>query len=152
MKAKSVLLTPTRQKTAPPLKKRGRRLTVRMPASERRAQVLTKAYEFFAEYGLWSWNHRGVQGAVVRATGVPQQTHRTAPERVLSRILWHDSHAPLAETVSVCLACRSGNGTHLYCIHHQDPAWNHGQGNRARSQLEITQRSRAAARNWLAAW
>ncbi len=52
MKAKSDLLTPTRQKTAPPLKEGGRRITVRMPASERRAQVLSKAYEFFAEYGL----------------------------------------------------------------------------------------------------
>ena len=52
MKAKSDLLTPTHQKTVPPLKEKGRRLTVRMPASERRAQVLAKAYEFFAEYGL----------------------------------------------------------------------------------------------------
>ena len=53
MRAKSDHLTTTRQKavsTTPRVKER--RVTVRMPAAERREQILKKAFEFFSEYGL----------------------------------------------------------------------------------------------------
>lgn len=54
MKAKSAALAATRQD--PPARRAKapakRKATVRMPAAERRALILEKAYEFFAEYGL----------------------------------------------------------------------------------------------------
>lgn len=54
MKAKSAVLAAERQE--PPARKAKaparRKATVRMPAAERRARILEKAYEFFAEYGL----------------------------------------------------------------------------------------------------
>jgi AcrR family transcriptional regulator len=53
MRAKSDLLSTTRQKTASkPPKGKERRVTVRMPAAERREQILKKAFDFFSEYGL----------------------------------------------------------------------------------------------------
>lgn len=68
MKAKSDLLTATRQKI--PAAKTGqmRRATVRMPAADRRAQILAKAYEFFAEYGLTAQTR-----ALAEACGVSQR-------------------------------------------------------------------------------
>lgn len=53
MRAKSDHLTSTRQKTVSTAPKdKERRVTVRMPAAERREQILKKAFEFFSEYGL----------------------------------------------------------------------------------------------------
>lgn len=53
MRAKSDHLTSTRQKTVSATPKgKERRVTVRMPAAERREQILKKAFEFFSEYGL----------------------------------------------------------------------------------------------------
>ncbi|MEZ5665016.1 MAG: TetR/AcrR family transcriptional regulator [Burkholderiaceae bacterium] len=55
MKAKSDLLAAKRQEsTAPaePGQAGARRFTSRMPAAERKAQILAKAFEFFSEYGL----------------------------------------------------------------------------------------------------
>jgi AcrR family transcriptional regulator len=67
MRAKSDLLTAVRQKkTAAP--REGRRKTTRMTAAERRAQVLVKAYEFFAEYGLTAQTR-----ALADACGISQR-------------------------------------------------------------------------------
>jgi len=54
MKAKSAaLLAANRQETSAPQPKAAkRRATVRLPAAERRALILEKAFEFFSEYGL----------------------------------------------------------------------------------------------------
>ena len=52
MKAKSAVLASTRQPQARKPVGQKRRVTVRMPAAERRAQILAKAFEFFSEYGL----------------------------------------------------------------------------------------------------
>ena len=54
MKAKSAaLLAASRQETSVPQPKAAkRRPTVRLPAAERRALILEKAFEFFSEYGL----------------------------------------------------------------------------------------------------
>lgn len=52
MKAKSALLAATRQDTPAKSKSAKRRPTVRLPASERKALILEKAFEFFSEYGL----------------------------------------------------------------------------------------------------
>ena len=52
MKAKSALLAASRQDTPAKPKTAKRRPTVRMPAAERRALILEKAFEFFSEYGL----------------------------------------------------------------------------------------------------
>lgn len=69
MKAKSDLLSSARQQAAPAQgKKRPRRVTVRMPTAERRAQVLAKAYEFFSEYGLTAQTR-----ALAEACGVSQR-------------------------------------------------------------------------------
>lgn len=69
MKAKSDLLTATRQKTAAASPKgKVRRATVRMPATERREQILNKAFEFFAEYGLTAQTR-----ALAEACGVSQR-------------------------------------------------------------------------------
>ena len=69
MKAKSDHLSSARQQAAAtPGKKRPRRVTVRMPTAERRAQVLAKAYEFFAEYGLTAQTR-----ALAEACGVSQR-------------------------------------------------------------------------------
>lgn len=69
MKAKSDLLTATRQKTsAVPPKDKVRRVTVRMPATERREQILSKAFDFFAEYGLTAQTR-----ALAEACGVSQR-------------------------------------------------------------------------------
>lgn len=68
MKAKSDLLTATRQKSATAKTGQGRRATVRMPAAERRAQILNKAFEFFAEYGLTAQTR-----ALAEACGVSQR-------------------------------------------------------------------------------
>ena len=69
MKAKSDLLTARRQQpsSASPEKKT-RRTTVRMPAAERREQILNKAFEFFAEYGLTAQTR-----ALADACGVSQR-------------------------------------------------------------------------------
>lgn len=65
MRAKSDLLTGTRpKKTA----SGSRRVTVRMTAAERRAQVLSKAYDFFSEYGLTAQTR-----ALAAACGVSQR-------------------------------------------------------------------------------
>jgi len=72
MKAKSDLLTALRQEAVaqPKAKSRTgqRRATVRMPAADRRAQILTKAFEFFAEYGLTAQTR-----ALADACGVSQR-------------------------------------------------------------------------------
>lgn len=52
MKAKSDLLTVSRQRNPAASKIKTRKVTVRMPATERREQILNKAFEFFSEYGL----------------------------------------------------------------------------------------------------
>lgn len=69
MKAKSDLLTSSRPKSAPAIpKSTERRVTVRMPAAERREQILNKAFEFFAEYGLTAQTR-----ALADACGVSQR-------------------------------------------------------------------------------
>lgn len=69
MKAKSDLLSAARQKQPPtPLEKGGRRVTARMPAAERREQILSKAFEFFSEYGLTAQTR-----ALAEACGVSQR-------------------------------------------------------------------------------
>lgn len=69
MKAKSVHLSSTRQNTGASPAKSGRRSpTTRMPAAERRAQILAKAFEFFAEYGLTAQTR-----ALAEACGVSQR-------------------------------------------------------------------------------
>ena len=69
MKTKSDLLTARRQQPsfASPEKKT-RRTTVRMPAAARREQILNKAFEFFAEYGLTAQTR-----ALADACGVSQR-------------------------------------------------------------------------------
>ncbi|MDF2462376.1 MAG: bacterial regulatory s, tetR family protein [Ramlibacter sp.] len=52
MKAKSDLLAAKRQEAPTRLKQGKRRPTARLPAAERRAQILEKAFEFFSENGL----------------------------------------------------------------------------------------------------
>jgi AcrR family transcriptional regulator len=53
MKAKSAaLLASNRQDSPAQPKAAKRRATTRLPATERRAQILEKAFEFFSEYGL----------------------------------------------------------------------------------------------------
>lgn len=69
MKAKSDLLTASRQKSAAaPQKGKVRRVTVRMPAAERREQILSKAVEFFSEYGLTAQTR-----ALAEACGISQR-------------------------------------------------------------------------------
>lgn len=69
MKAKSDLLTAARQKPADAAPPRvGRRATVRMPATERREQILNKAFDFFSEYGLTAQTR-----ALAEACGVSQR-------------------------------------------------------------------------------
>lgn len=68
MKAKSDLLTANRQKSAAAPKSKVRRTTVRMPAAERREQILNKAFEFFSEYGLTAQTR-----ALAEACGVSQR-------------------------------------------------------------------------------
>jgi AcrR family transcriptional regulator len=70
MKAKSDLLAARqRQAAARPARKDGkRRPTTRLPAAERRAQILEKACEFFAEYGLTAQTR-----ALAEACGVSQR-------------------------------------------------------------------------------
>lgn len=65
MRAKSDLLTGTSPKKPP---RGGRRVTARMSAAERRAQVLSKAYDFFSEYGLTAQTR-----ALANACGVSQR-------------------------------------------------------------------------------
>lgn len=69
MRAKSDLLTATRQKSATSSQPgKVRRATVRMPAAERREQILDKAFGFFAEYGLTAQTR-----ALAEACGVSQR-------------------------------------------------------------------------------
>lgn len=68
MKAKSDLLTSIRQKSDPAKTGKVRRATVRMPAAERREQILKKALEFFSEYGLTAQTR-----ALAEACGVSQR-------------------------------------------------------------------------------
>lgn len=69
MKAKSDLLTSSRPKSSPAVaSSTARRVTVRMPAAERREQILNKAFEFFAEYGLTAQTR-----ALADACGVSQR-------------------------------------------------------------------------------
>lgn len=72
MKAKSDLLIARRQvpeSMPPPKSGTGqRRATTRMPASERRAQIQAKAFEFFSEYGLTAQTR-----ALAEACGVSQR-------------------------------------------------------------------------------
>lgn len=69
MRAKSDHLTTLRQKSASSAPKRkGRRVTVRMPAAERREQILKKAFEFFSEYGLTAQTR-----ALAESCGVSQR-------------------------------------------------------------------------------
>ena len=67
MRAKSTLLTSAGKKKAKTADS-GRRVTVRLTAAERRAQVLSKAYDFFAEYGLTAQTR-----ALAEACGVSQR-------------------------------------------------------------------------------
>ncbi|WP_136413384.1 TetR/AcrR family transcriptional regulator [Herbaspirillum sp. ST 5-3] len=68
MKAKSDLLAESRHKKSVAPKSKGRRPTARMPQAERRVQILTKAYEFFSEYGLTAQTR-----ALADACGVSQR-------------------------------------------------------------------------------
>lgn len=69
MKAKSDTLIVARKSTASvSLRPGGRTPTVRMPAAERRAQILGKAFDFFAEYGLTAQTR-----ALADACGVSQR-------------------------------------------------------------------------------
>jgi len=68
MKAKSDLLVSRRPASADKPADRKRRATTRMPATERRAQILAKAFEFFSEYGL-----RAQTRALADACGVSQR-------------------------------------------------------------------------------
>lgn len=68
MKAKSDLLSASRQNAVVPAGGRARRATVRMPAPERRGQILDKAFEFFSEYGLTAQTR-----ALAEACGVSQR-------------------------------------------------------------------------------
>jgi hypothetical protein len=52
MKARSALLAANRQDAPTPAKSGKRRPTTRLPAAERRALILEKAFGFFSEYGL----------------------------------------------------------------------------------------------------
>jgi AcrR family transcriptional regulator len=52
MKARSALLAAKRQNPAAGRKSPARRPTTRLPAAERRALILEKAFEYFSEYGL----------------------------------------------------------------------------------------------------
>lgn len=68
MKAKSAVLS---SKRSPPADKPAggkRRATARLPASERRAQIQAKAFEFFSEYGLTAQTR-----ALAEACGVSQR-------------------------------------------------------------------------------
>jgi AcrR family transcriptional regulator len=69
MKAKSDVLTATRQKAAASFPKgKARRATVRMPAAARREQILDKAFDFFSEYGLTAQTR-----ALAEACGISQR-------------------------------------------------------------------------------
>jgi AcrR family transcriptional regulator len=68
MKAKSDLLTASRQKSAIAKTGQVRRATVRMPAAQRREQILNKSFEFFSEYGLTAQTR-----ALAEACGVSQR-------------------------------------------------------------------------------
>jgi AcrR family transcriptional regulator len=68
MKAKSDVPAARRQKTPAAPAKKARRPTVRMPQAERRAQILSKAFEYFSENGL-----SGQTRALAEACGVSQR-------------------------------------------------------------------------------
>lgn len=69
MKAKSDLLASHRQAVDVTKKAAGkRRATVRMPAADRKAQILAKAFDFFSEYGLTAQTR-----ALADACGVSQR-------------------------------------------------------------------------------
>ena len=69
MQAKSDLLAVTLQKSAArSVKGKVRQATVRMPAAERREQILSMAFNFFAEYGLTAQTR-----ALAEACGVSQR-------------------------------------------------------------------------------
>lgn len=68
MQAKSDLLATAKKPTAKKAPKKSRRGTGRMPVAERRAQVLSKAYDFFAEYGLTAQTR-----ALADACGISQR-------------------------------------------------------------------------------
>lgn len=68
MKAKSEALAATRQTKAAAPKSKARKPTARLPQAERRAQILSKAVEFFAEYGLTAQTR-----ALAEACGVSQR-------------------------------------------------------------------------------
>jgi AcrR family transcriptional regulator len=68
MKAKSDLLTASRQKSATAKTDPARRITVRMPAAARREQILNKAFDFFSEYGLTAQTR-----ALAEACGISQR-------------------------------------------------------------------------------
>ncbi len=69
MKAKSDLLAGSNGPKARPASPDGkRRSTARLPAAERRAQILEKAFDFFSEYGLTAQTR-----ALAEACGVSQR-------------------------------------------------------------------------------
>lgn len=70
MKAKSDLLATKRQASVQPrpVQASKRRPTSRLPAAERKAQILAKAFEFFSEYGLTAQTR-----ALADACGVSQR-------------------------------------------------------------------------------
>jgi AcrR family transcriptional regulator len=69
MRAKSELVAGSQRRAARAESPKGkRRPTARMPAAERRAQILEKAFEFFAEYGFTAQTR-----ALAEACGVSQR-------------------------------------------------------------------------------
>lgn len=69
MRAKSEQLAGSGRPAAAPARAAGkRRSTARLPAAERRAQILEKAFEFFSEYGLTAQTR-----ALAEACGVSQR-------------------------------------------------------------------------------
>jgi len=68
MKAKSAVLSSKRPPAAAKPAAGKRRATARLPASERRAQIQAKAFEFFSEYGLTAQTR-----ALAEACGVSQR-------------------------------------------------------------------------------
>jgi AcrR family transcriptional regulator len=68
MKTKAIVLVASHQEKSAAPKRKARRPTVRMPQADRRAQILSKAYEFFSERGLTAQTR-----ALADACGVSQR-------------------------------------------------------------------------------
>jgi AcrR family transcriptional regulator len=68
MKERSDVSAPRPQKAAAAPAKKARKPTVRMPQAERRAQILSKAFDYFSQHGL-----TGQTRALAEACGVSQR-------------------------------------------------------------------------------